>query len=72
MDSGKSTQAKIYIYRFDMQKFAEESNSSTNVLIFLTSNDAEKLLDPHVDVDAAEELLHMTTPALEDGTTNVI
>lgn len=55
-----------------MQKFAEESNSSTNILIFLTSNDAEKLLDPHVDVDAAEELLHMTTPALEDGTTNVI
>lgn len=39
---------------------------------FFTSNDAEKLLDPHVDVDAAEELLHMTAPALEDGTTNVI
>lgn len=39
------------------------------VATLLTSNDAEKLLDPHVDVDAAKELVHVAAPALKDGAT---
>ena len=31
----------------------------------LTSDDAEELLDPHVDIDPAEELVHVTSPALQ-------
>ena len=33
----------------------------------LTSNDTEELLDPHVDVDPAEELVHVAPPLLQDG-----
>lgn len=33
----------------------------------LTSYDAEKLLDPHVNIDTAEELVHVTVPALEES-----
>lgn len=47
-------------------------NVNKHVFIFFTSNDAEKLLNPHVDIDTAKELLHMTAPALKDGTTNII
>lgn len=33
----------------------------------LTSDDTEELLDPHVDIDPAEELVHVTPPLLQDG-----
>ena len=33
----------------------------------LTSDDAEELFDPHVDVDPAEELVHVAPPLLQDG-----
>lgn len=33
----------------------------------LTTDDAEELLDPHVDIDPAEELVHVAPPALQHG-----
>lgn len=33
----------------------------------LTSDNTEKLLNPHVDVDPAEELVHVAPPLLQDG-----
>lgn len=32
----------------------------------LTSNNTKELLDPHVDVDPTEELVHVTSPLLQD------
>lgn len=37
-------------------------------LVRVTSDDAEELLDPHVDVDPAEELVHVAPPLLHDRT----
>lgn len=32
-----------------------------------TSNDAEELLDPHVDINPAEKLVHVAPPLLQGG-----
>lgn len=45
-------------------------HSVTNMLLQFeieTSDDAEELFDPHVDVDPAEELVHVASPLLQDG-----
>lgn len=34
----------------------------------LTSDDTKELFDPHAGIDPAEELLHVVSPALQDGT----
>lgn len=42
--------------------------TSINHIVFsLTSDNTEELLDPHVDVDPAEELVHVAPPLLQDG-----
>lgn len=40
---------------------------SSFVIECVTSDDAEQLLDPHVDVDPAEKLVHVTPPLLQEG-----
>lgn len=48
-------------------KTTNDLTSNNHTVFPLTSDNTEELLDPHVDIDPAEELVHVAPPLLQDG-----
>lgn len=63
LDSGKSEREHRRVGRRERERKSELANTHNTH----TSNDTEELLNPHVDVDPAEELVHVAPPLLQDG-----